>query len=102
MKRLPSASHRYAPSPREKKRGVPPPERKARTGELTPAGSVRGARATLGRGVARGADDRRASETLPRPRERRVLAAKMHAVSVDGVGEIDIVVDDEDRIRAAA
>ena len=26
----------------------------------------------------------------------------MHAVSVDGVGEIDIVVDDEDRIRAAA
>ena len=34
-----------APSPRAKKRGVPPTERKARTGELTPAGIVRCARA---------------------------------------------------------
>src|SRR5438105_3278673 len=39
------ASHRYAPSPRVKKRGVPPTERNARTGELTPAGIVRSARA---------------------------------------------------------
>ena len=36
---------RTAPSPRAKKRGVPPTERKARTGELTPAGIVRCARA---------------------------------------------------------
>src|SRR3954468_7253518 len=41
MKRLPSASNRYAPSPRSMKRGVPPTPRKARTGELTPPGIAR-------------------------------------------------------------
>src|SRR6185437_15830717 len=35
----------YAPSPRAKNRGVPPTDRNARTGELTPAGIVRCARA---------------------------------------------------------
>ena len=41
MYRVPSASQRYGPSPRVKKRGVPPTERNARTGELTPAGIER-------------------------------------------------------------
>jgi len=35
---LPSASVTRAPWPLAKKRGVPPTERKARTGELTPPG----------------------------------------------------------------
>src|ERR1035437_986578 len=35
-----SASQKYGPSARDMKRGVPPTDRKARTGELTPPGVV--------------------------------------------------------------
>src|SRR4029077_11914616 len=45
MYSAPSASHTRAPWPRVKKRGVPPTARNARTGELTPPGIVRCARA---------------------------------------------------------
>src|SRR4029079_7951937 len=45
MYRWPSASHRYAPCARTMKRGVPPTARNARTGELTPPGITRCARA---------------------------------------------------------
>ena len=41
----PSASVRYGPDPRTMKRGVPPTERNARTGELTPPGVTARARA---------------------------------------------------------
>ncbi|MNJ82099.1 hypothetical protein D3C77_812630 [compost metagenome] len=41
---LSSASHTYGPCARLMKRGVPPTERKARTGELTPPGMLRQAR----------------------------------------------------------
>jgi hypothetical protein len=41
---LPSASCTFAPAPFWKKQGVPPTERKARTGELTPPGMWRWAR----------------------------------------------------------
>src|SRR4051812_21965146 len=45
MWRRPSASQKYAPCARCTKRGVPPTARKARTGELTPPGMMRRARA---------------------------------------------------------
>ena len=37
---LPSASQKYGPCARSMKRGVPPTERNARTGEFTPPGMV--------------------------------------------------------------
>jgi hypothetical protein len=42
--RSPSASSRYAPSPRTANRGVPPTAPNARTGEFTPPGIARTAR----------------------------------------------------------
>src|ERR1039458_8477367 len=53
MYRLPSASHTCAPRPRTRNGGVPPTERKARTGELTPPGMSRSARVCNARDLSR-------------------------------------------------
>src|ERR1035441_286555 len=53
MYRLPSASHTCAPCPRTRNGGVPPTDRKARTGELTPPGMSRSARVCKARDLSR-------------------------------------------------
>jgi hypothetical protein len=92
MYSLPSASQSCRrPAPRVKKRGVPPTERKARTGELTPPGMVRWARAKR----TRHTDDRMRAQPLPGSGRVAVITPDMHAVCIDRQRQLHIVVDDE-------
>src|SRR5690606_12610583 len=96
MNCVPSASHIYGPAARSMKRGVPPTERKARTGELTPPGMTRAARSKRAslrdmflpyKGVSKGASSsitQGLDETLGLGRQVRVR--KQRADHGNGVG----------------